>query len=235
MRENRHAREFREQALEGNDVTREVSLLRGALEVFQFHGLIQSEFAHRGAHDFGEVRAAAQRRAHVVRERTDVGAGGALDRNFRQRAGNFVDVKIVDFDLHRFQFHRFFLAREFVRRAAVNFLRGIRRRHLRKAADARGGEPLDFSAIDLRSRVRAKRRAIGVVGVRGEAEAERGVVAFAASHVKLREARGAPEQQHQNARRQRIERARDGRFAGSRRCGARLRPRRATSCRAACQ
>ncbi len=78
---------------------------------------------------------------------------------------------------------------------------------MRKAADARSGESLDFSAIELRSRVRTERRAIGVVGVRGKAEAERGVVALAASHIKLREARGAPEQQHQNARRQRIERA----------------------------
>ncbi len=154
-----------------------------------------------------EVRAAAHGRAHVVRERTDVSSGGALDRNFRERAGNFVDVKIVDFNLHRLQLDRFFLAREFVCRAAMNFFRGIWRRHLRKAADARGGEPLDFNAIDLWSRIRAERRAVGVVGVRGKAEAEGGVVALAAPNIKLCEARGAPEQQHQNARRQRVERA----------------------------
>ena len=116
-------------------------------------------------------------------------------------------MKIVDLDLHRFQLHRFFLARQFVRRAAVNFLRGIGRRHLQKTADALRSEPFDFRAIDLRGRVRTERRAIGVVGVRGETEAERGVVAFAASHIKLRKARGAAEQQHQDAGRQRVQRA----------------------------
>ena len=58
-----------------------------------------------------------------------------------------------------------------------------------------------------RSGVRAQRRAVGIVGVGGEAEAERRVVALAASRVKLREPRGAAEQQHQHAGRQRIERA----------------------------
>ena len=64
--EDRHARQFGEQAFEGNDVTREISLFRGAFEVFEFRGLVQSEFAHRGADNFREVRAAAYRRTSIV-------------------------------------------------------------------------------------------------------------------------------------------------------------------------
>ena len=51
--------------------------------------------------NFRQVRAAAELRAHLVRQRTDVGARGAFDGETRQRAFDFNEAKFEHFDFHR--------------------------------------------------------------------------------------------------------------------------------------
>ena len=226
---------FRKQAFEGNDVTREVSFLRGAFEIFQFRGLIESEFAHRRADNFGEVRAAAEGRAHVVGERADVGAGGAFDRNFRQRAGNFVAREnrrlrspppsvppVFSCARVRAPGGREFSSRNRAAAFAENGRRA-RRRGARFLRDRFAVPRPDRAARHRRRRCPWQSRS--GTWSRSACGAPRKI-----ARAGWRARAAAPE------RRSPADRAcRGGRFAGSRRCGARLRPRRATSCRAACR
>ena len=69
------------------------------------------------------------------------------------------------------------------------------------------GECLYRFRIKRRRRILAGRIAIGVVRIRRESEAHRAGVSLSPPAVKAREPRRPPERQHQNAGRERIERA----------------------------
>src|SRR5580700_4463943 len=94
-----------------------------------------------------------------------------------------------------------------MRRAALDFLGGKRRRRLLELAGEAGGQPLEVFFIQLRVGVRAERRAVRVVGIGGKPEAEGALITLAAAGVKLSETRGPSEEQNQNAGSERVQRA----------------------------
>ena len=98
--------------------------------------------------DFLEMRAAAEQDSHVVRDGTDVSSRGAFDGDPRARAFHIFDAKFVHLDFDGFQFDGFIFAREFVGGFAVDFLGGIRRRHLRETAGQFRGKSFQFSRVE---------------------------------------------------------------------------------------
>jgi hypothetical protein len=94
-----------------------------------------------------------------------------------------------------------------MRRAAGNFLRGVRRRSLEKVACEFGDKRIHFLPRKLRRLVGTRGLAVGVVRVCGVTEAHGARIALPAAGIKARESRGPAEQQHQDARSQGVERA----------------------------
>src|SRR5579863_5131091 len=68
--ENGDARKFGEHALERDHPLGDAAFACGGGEVFDFHCLIESEFADGGANDFREMRSAAEALAHIECEGT---------------------------------------------------------------------------------------------------------------------------------------------------------------------
>ena len=99
------------------------------------------------------------------------------------------------------------LAGQFVRGAALDFFGGKRGRRLHELSGQFSGQTLQDFFFQARARIRTERRAIGVKGIGGKAEAKGAVVTFPPAGIKLGQASGTAEQENQNARSQRIERS----------------------------
>ena len=104
-----------------------------------------------------------------------------------------------------------------MRRDAGNLLGGEYRGRLFDFAVEASGESAQFGERFGEGLRRGGRRALGVEGVGGEAEADDACVAFFRGGEELRQARVPAEQQREHARRHGIERAEmaDGALAGS--------------------
>jgi hypothetical protein len=204
---NISARIIRQQIFQGDKAGLEFAFASGIGQFFHFDGLIEREFADGGAADFGEMRAATEFLTHVVSERTNVGARGALDGEAGKRAIDIEETIFEELDGDGVEFDSLIFAGEFVGRAAMDFFGGENGRHLFEAADGFGGETLEKLAIENRRRVGSLRGAFGIVGVRGIAEAKARGVAFAASGIEAHQAGGFAEEQDENAGGKRIESA----------------------------
>src|SRR5487761_252134 len=169
--------------------------------------MIESEFADGSAANFGEMSARSLEFSQFVRQRADIRARAAFDRELRVRACNFSQTKFINVHLDGFQRDRFFFARELVRGAPVNFFRGECRGHLLDAPDESRGIAFERITIQCRRAVRTLRLSVGIVSVGRVAKAHGAVVTLAASRIKPRETRGAAEKQDEDAGRQRIKRA----------------------------
>ena len=86
--------------------------------------MVEREFAHGGADDFRQVRAAPMKLSQIVRERANVGSRAAFHGEARDRAFDARQPEFENFHFDGFEIHGLMFSREFVRRAAVNFLRG---------------------------------------------------------------------------------------------------------------
>lgn len=202
-----NARQIRQETLQRQDPIGGFTGAHGGFEISEADGLVEGELADGGANDFGEMRAAAELRAHLVREGTNVGTGGALDGKARERACDLEQAKFKHLDLDGLELDGLVLARELVRGTAVNLFGRKRGRGLQKAAGQAGGEALKLFGIERRSGIGTECGAVGVIRIRGETEAERGFVTLAPAGIELCEARGASQEQHQDASGQWIERA----------------------------
>lgn len=195
-----------QQIFERDEAALEFAFSGGLRQFFHFDGLIERKFADGGAADFGEMRATTEFLAHVVSERANVGAGGALDGETRARAIDFKETIFEKLDGDGFEFDGLVFAGEFVGGTALHFFGGEGGRHLLEAAEGFGGEAFKEITIERWRGVGALGGAFGVVGVSGVAETERSGVALASSGVEAYEAGGFAEKENEDAGGKRVER-----------------------------
>src|SRR5208282_5704835 len=145
--------------------------------------------------------------AQFMRERTNVSSGAAFHYKARDRTFHACEAEFEYFHFHRLQSYRLIFPREFMRRTTAYFLRRICGRSLLNLPGKARRIGCEFVGVQRGSRVRTERFSIGVIRIGLKTETHRAGVAFAASSVETRQARGAPQRQHQHARGLRIERA----------------------------
>src|SRR5713226_6981968 len=117
-------RKITQQAFKRDQAVRESSGLLGFGELLERDRLFQRKLSHRRARNLRQVRAAPQLLPHLIRQRTDVRAGGALDDKARDAALNLLEFVLVNLDFDGLQLHSLFLARQLIRRSPFYFLRG---------------------------------------------------------------------------------------------------------------
>ena len=168
-------------------------------ELFERVRVCQCEFGHGSAAKGFEMGAAAEGLSHVVGDGAHVGAGGDVSAELSVIVFDFQNFELLNFHLDRLELDFLLLAREFVGRDALNLLSGKRRRHLLDdAAKARGQcfELIGLQGDLLRG---AGGRALGVVGVGGESEADGAFVDFFGVRVELGEAGEVSDYEGKNA------------------------------------
>src|SRR6266403_5121795 len=206
-RQHVDSRKISQQAFERNQAVREFPGLLGLRKLLERDRLLHRKFADCRARDFRQVRAAPQLLSHFMRQRTDVRSVRTLNNKTRNAAVNFFEFVFVNLNFDSLQLDNLFFARQLVRRAPFYFFRGKRRRHLFESPSTLRGKFFKHRSIQRRPSVWPLCLAIGIVGIRREAESKPRLVPLAASRVELHQPRGPAQQQHENARRQRIKRA----------------------------
>src|SRR5450759_5360406 len=135
------------------------------------------------------MSAAAKLLAHVVGHRPYVGAGGYARAESGLIGRGIQNFEFFNFYLHRLESDLLLFAGQFVGGDSGNFFGGKRRWHLFDGALKLGSQGAYFIAIYVHVLRRRSGLAIGVVGVRGEAEANHAFVGLLGMNVELRQAR----------------------------------------------
>src|SRR3974390_2288932 len=128
----------------------------------------------------------------MVSERADVSTRRAFDGKTGDRAFDVGEAVFEEFDGSGPELDGLILASEFVSGAARDFFGGENRGHLVEGAQAFPGELFESIAVQCDGNFGSLRRAFGVVGVCGVAEAKASGVALAAARVEANEACGFP-------------------------------------------
>ncbi len=162
-------------------------------------GIGEGEFGDFGAAQGTKMGAATQTLSHVVRYGAQVRPGGDAGAKASAVPFHFQDLKFLDLDLHRLEGHFFLLAGQLVGWNPVNLLGGKWGRSLANHSAELGGESLDFIGLETNVLGCADRFALGVVGIGGEAEADRAFVGFLGFGVELSETSKVADDQGQDA------------------------------------
>src|ERR1035437_2146058 len=117
------------------------------------------------------MRTAAQRLTQFMRHRTHVASSANRHCEAGLSAIESNNLKVENVDGDGLQFHRLALASQLVSGCAANFLRGKIRRHLLHLAVEVCGGRAHLLQRQSRPTVWPGSLALGVVGVRGKAEA----------------------------------------------------------------
>ena len=122
-----------------------------------------------------------------------------------ERAFNFYEAILKQFDTSRLELYGLIFAGEFVCWAAMHFLGGENGRHLLKSAERFGREPLKNFTIQDRRGIRSLRSALRIVGIGREPEAKSGRVALAPARIEAHKPGRFAKEQHQHTGSERIE------------------------------
>src|SRR5207244_1040182 len=96
-------REISQQVFQRDQTVREFPGPLGFSKFFERDGLFQRKFSYRRARDFRQVRATPELLSHLVRQRTNVCAGRALDDKARDAALNLLELVLINLDLDGLQ------------------------------------------------------------------------------------------------------------------------------------
>jgi hypothetical protein len=146
----------------------------------------------------------------MIRTRASRTRGSAVGFVRRDRravlVGERQDLPAHDADAYRLECDDLTLAREVVRARTVDALGGVGGRDL--VDRAREGRQRIEDRLALRQRGLADDGAVEILGVRLGAEADGGLVDLGLAGEVREEARGTPDEEHEQARGERVERAR---------------------------
>src|SRR6185295_8966446 len=156
--------------------------------------------------------------AKVFRKRANVSSGrtrdshfeieGAVEIVFQQFTARLDGLKTMNANPHRFSFHLFTAAREFVKLLAALLLGGKHRRHLIDVATQALKRRFDFVPAPTGCLEITRKRFSGYIARVGSvAQANDRLGFLFDSAEKLRQARGAADENHQHASGKRIERS----------------------------
>ena len=144
------------------------------------------KFGDGGAAQGFEMSSAAETLAHFVSDGAHISSRRHAGVKMGAVSLDGGDGEFLDFDLNRFEDYRFFFAREFVGGYSMNFLRREWRRNLLDVAEEFGGELLKTVQARSGGGNLAQSFAVGVISIRGEAEADDAFVGFFGGDVELR-------------------------------------------------
>src|SRR6266540_7148995 len=144
--------------------------------------------------------------SQLVRERADVRAGGGADAKSHRRSADAEDRKLVDGDALGCECGGFPFSRELVRTNALHFFRGKLRRHLLELADEFLHQRREVDVLDVHLTRLARRRAGGVIRIRGPAELDHSFVCLLHAHQIRLQPRGLADAEDKKSGRERIER-----------------------------
>src|SRR5216684_8480167 len=94
--QNVDARKISQQVFEGNQTVREFPGHLGLRKFLKRDCLLQRKFSDRRPRDFRQVRAAPELLPHLMRQRTNVSAGRALDDKACDATLNLLEYDLVD-------------------------------------------------------------------------------------------------------------------------------------------
>lgn len=162
-------------------------------------GLGEIEVAAARAAQSRNVGAAAEGLAEVVSEGADVGAGGAVDVELERSGGERDEGKREDHDVDGLEVDGLVLAGELVGGDAVDFLGGDGGRELGLGTGEAAEQGGDVVGGEVDGLGGGEGFAFGIVGGGGEAEEDGGAVGLAVAGVELGEARGAADDEGEDA------------------------------------
>src|SRR5258706_6957736 len=180
----------------------------GFLQFSQGSGVAQAEAPALGAAQAHQVAAAAEGITHIIRERADVGAGGAVHIHDHFRRRPFQYFEVMDGDLTRGEIDFFAFTGHVISATALDFHSRIGWWRLLDLTNKlfEGFFELLLGDVD-RGAGLLRETAICVVGVRRGAKADDGLVALVGSRDVLAQAYSGPYENDQHAGGARIERA----------------------------
>src|SRR5436305_3135120 len=202
----------------------ESSLLRESLQRFRRDGALDAKLARARAPERREMRARAQSRADGLGQSAHVSPRGADYARARvarrvavrlQVTSVFVslDFKLAHAHAHGLSLYLLAAPREFIELLSADLLRRVHRRNLLDIPAQECERRLQLFALDGRAVLRLfarlltlAARARQVARLRRVAEPYRRLILLLRAREKLREPRRAPQEQHEHARREGVER-----------------------------
>ena len=157
------------------------------LNFIQSVSVVERELGNAGAPQRLQMGSATQRLAHVMGNGSHVGAGTNSSPELDAVKVDGKNFKFFDLNLHRIQADLFLFAREFVGGDAFDFLRGERRRRLRDRASELPCQRIELFPAQFDICRRAGGFTLSIVGVGGEAEADRAFVGLFRAEIELRQ------------------------------------------------
>src|ERR1700731_4241196 len=164
------------------------SLLHGGFQTSERMCVFNFELSHGDAPKTGEMGSAAEFLSHLVGNGADVGPGSYSRPESGVFATGTQNFKFFNLYLDGLKQDLLLLAREFVGRHSCNFLSRKRRRHLFDLSSKLCSHRTYFITIQVHILWRRDGLAVGVIGIRGKAEANRTFVYLFRMDVELGQA-----------------------------------------------